>query len=472
MHYDVIIIGAGMSGLAAGIRLAYYDKRVCIVEKHYAFGGLNSYYRLEGRDFDVGLHAVTNFASPTKRNAPLNRLLRQLRLSREDFDLRPQHYSQVRFPGKSLRFTNDISVLVDEVAREFPRDADNSCRLLTAVARYADARLDAPYRPTRPMLREYLREPMLMEMLLCPIMFYGSAEEHDMDFTQFVTLFKGLFCEGFARPPGGVRTIIKALVKKYRSCGGKLRMRCGARRLETDNGRVVGVTLESGETLTADAVLSSAGYAETMRLCDGAFLSSPRPSPWEGEEELGRISFVESVSILDVTPASLGHDATIVFFNDAETFTYAEPRGSVDLSSGILCCPNNYKRHENLQEGVVRLTWLANYDRWANLDEAAYTAAKGALRDNLIKRVREFIPTFTAHLVFTDMFTPRTIRQYTGHLNGAVYGSPRKRRDGRTPYENLFVCGTDQGYLGIIGAMLSGITMANVHMLEKTTNVG
>jgi len=33
--YDTIIIGAGMSGLAAGIRLAHYDQKVCILERHY-----------------------------------------------------------------------------------------------------------------------------------------------------------------------------------------------------------------------------------------------------------------------------------------------------------------------------------------------------------------------------------------------------------------------------------------------------
>jgi hypothetical protein len=38
-------------------------------------------------------------------------------------------------------------------------------------------------------------------------------------------------------------------------------------------------------------------------------------------------------------------------------------------------------------------------------------------------------------------------------------------RDGRTHLSNLFLCGTDQGFLGITGAMLSGITMANVHVL-------
>ena len=67
-HYDTIIIGAGMSGLAAGIRLAHFDQRVCILERHYTIGGLNSFYRMGGRDYDVGLHAMTNFARKgTKR---------------------------------------------------------------------------------------------------------------------------------------------------------------------------------------------------------------------------------------------------------------------------------------------------------------------------------------------------------------------------------------------------------------------
>ena len=37
--YDTLIIGAGMSGLAAGIRLAYYDQRVCVLERHTTIGG-------------------------------------------------------------------------------------------------------------------------------------------------------------------------------------------------------------------------------------------------------------------------------------------------------------------------------------------------------------------------------------------------------------------------------------------------
>ena len=41
-----------------------------------------------------------------------------------------------------------------------------------------------------------------------------------------------------------------------------------------------------------------------------------------------------------------------------------------------------------------------------------------------------------------------------------------KVKDGRTHLENLFLAGTDQGFLGIVGAMLSGISMANLHVLQ------
>ena len=78
VRYDTVIIGAGMSGLAAGVRLAYYEKSVCILERHTTIGGLNSFYRLRNRNYDVGLHAVTNYAEPGTKQGPLSKLLRQL----------------------------------------------------------------------------------------------------------------------------------------------------------------------------------------------------------------------------------------------------------------------------------------------------------------------------------------------------------------------------------------------------------
>ena len=461
MHYDAVIIGAGMSGLAAGIRLAYFDRRVCIVDKHYAYGGLNSYYTLDGRAFDVGLHAITNFAPDGVRNAPLAKLLRQLRLTREELALHPQGYSEVHFPDRRLRFTNDIDVMTQSVADLFPSKVDNFCRLTDVIREFDDLRLDATYQSTRAVLAEYIGEPVLIEMLLCPLMYYGSPEQHDMDFTQFVTMFKAIFLEGFARPRAGVRGIIRTLVKKFRSCGGKLMMRNGVEQIQVRSGRVTGLTLESGEELTADQVFSSAGYHETMRLCDDA----------EAEpvlDRVGQVSFVETIAVLDELPQRLGHGATIVFFNDGDEFNYAVPGGLIDPRSGVLCCPSNYEGHDDMAEGVLRVTWLASYDRWAALDKEAYAAAKRTLIDRLVERAEPYVPGIRERIVYTDAFTPLTIKRFTGHENGAVYGAPDKRRDGRTRLENLFICGTDQGYLGIIGAMLSGISMANLHGLSDS----
>src|SRR2546428_14169912 len=121
--YDVLIIGAGMSGLAAGIRLAMFGSRVCILERHYALGGLNSYYRLEGRNYDVGLHALTNFAPRGAKHGPLPRLLRQLRLGWDDFELAEQNGSAIDFPGVRLWFNNDPALLLSEIERAFPNQA-------------------------------------------------------------------------------------------------------------------------------------------------------------------------------------------------------------------------------------------------------------------------------------------------------------------------------------------------------------
>ena len=136
--YDTIIIGAGMSGLAAGIRLAYYDQRVCILERHTTIGGLNSFYRLGGRNYDVGLHAVTNFTPKGAKRGPLARLLRQLRIRWEDLGLVPQIGSPWRSPASRCGLIMSCDLLRAEIHRVFPAEKDNFERLLGEVIDYDD----------------------------------------------------------------------------------------------------------------------------------------------------------------------------------------------------------------------------------------------------------------------------------------------------------------------------------------------
>ena len=460
MDYDVLIIGAGMSGLAAGIRLAYYDKRVCIVEKHYRVGGLNSFYNRGGRKFDVGLHAMTNYVPKGVKLTPLPKLLRQLKLKPEDFALCPQRMSAIKFPDKTLKFNNDLDFFVQEVVDNFPAQADNFQRLLKTIFEYDELNLYAKPISAREVVSSIISDPLLIDMIFCPLIFYGNAQENDIEFGQFVIMFKGIYCEGFARPRAGVRQILDVLVRKYRGCGGELKMRCAVKSLKCANGRVESILLENGEVLTADKILSSAGYVETMRL-----LSNYDPTGIE--DKAGQLSMVEFITVLDKQPAEMGHETTIIFYNNSDRFDYRKPDQLVNVSSGVICCPNNFQYENPLPEGMIRITNLANFDLWDRLGKEEYNAQKAAWLGTSLNEVIKLIPDFRDSIVFTDVFTPKTIHRFTGHINGAVYGTPNKTKMGITHLENLFICGTDQGFLGIVGAMLSGISMANLHVLQK-----
>ncbi len=187
------------------------------------------------------------------------------------------------------------------------------------------------------------------------------------------------------------------------------------------------------------------------------------------EDKAGQLSMVEFITVLDKQPAEMGHETTIVFYNNSDRFDYRKPDELVNVSSGVICCPNNFQYENPLPEGMIRITNLANFDLWNRLNEEEYKAQKAAWLGTSLNEVVKLIPDFRDSIVLADVFTPKTIHKFTGHINGAVYGTPNKTKMGTTHLENLFICGTDQGFLGIVGAMLSGISMANLHVLQKAS---
>ncbi len=482
MHYDVAIIGAGLSGLAAGIRCAHYNKRVLILEKHTVWGGLNSFYKKGGHHFDTGLHALTNWVRPGYRGPrlPLQRILRQLRIKAEELELVPQNQSRVVFDDAELTFDNDFERLTQAVGEVFPHEKDGWAQLSEAVAGYPDAMDDAPWRSTREVVGSFIKTPLLAEMILCPLFYYGSAEEDDLDFEQFRILFNSVFREGFCRPRRGVRQILDTLVERYRSLGGEMRRNTAVESIIVRDGRVIALEVSRGEPVTADVVLSSAGRVETDALRNDR-RPDPRGGPTEvGDPGVGQLGFIENLWVLDRDPAELGFEDCVVFYNRGSGFRWRKPDETVDLRSGVICVPSNYQ-HDAATTGpaggprepqfLIRATHLANHADWFGFEPAIYAAEKEkwaeASKRIVIDTVSGSGSGFDDHIVYHDGFTPRTVHHYTGHINGAVYGSPVKRKSGRTDVANLFLCGTDQGLVGVVGAMLSGINMANLHVLAE-----
>jgi len=460
--YDQVIIGGGLSGLAAGIRLARFGAKVLILEKHAVPGGLNSYYQRQGRLLETGLHAMTNYAAPGVKHAPLNRLFRQLSISRKQFQFCQQLRSTILFPDRhSLTFSNDPAQLFGEVARLFPDCADRFHNLVELIRSHNPFQ-PRPWSSARARLTELLGDPLLINMLLWPVMIYGNSNEHDMDFDQFVIMFSALYLEGMFRPAGSIKEFLDLLVRHFQELGGELRLRTPVARLVVDGDRVSRVVLDSGEEIGAGQVISTAGYPATLAFMGGA-------DTVEVAKHQGRMSFVE---IINVLPASargeLRHaDNTIIFYNFDEPFDYRCPDEAVNVNCGVICFPDNFHDLPERAEMQLRVTHPANYQVWRGYSPEEYRRQKSRWAAESAARVAEIVGNYRPKVLYQDVFTPLTVERFTGKAAGAIYGSPVKVRDGRTPWQNLFVAGTDQGYLGIVGAMLSGVTMVNQHIFSE-----
>lgn len=458
MHVPLLIIGGGLSGLAAALRFSRFIPDVLLLEQHSRIGGLNSYYYRNNRLFETGLHAITNYAPPKEKNAPLNRLLRQLKIKRKEFEIHQQNQSEIHFLDReSLLFSNDFSLFDSEIADKFPASHNGFRNLLHLIDNYD------PFKPlsfisARKVLQEHLQNSLLTDMLLCPLMYYGSSIENDMDLGQFVIMFRAIFQEGMFRPGGTIKDFLELLLSHYKKHGGKIRTKAAVSKILHSGKKTHGVLLADGEEITCDYLLSTIGSEETFSLLGKS----------SGLQSMPRLGFVETIfEIPPETPLPLAHDRTIIFYNDADTFAYQQPDQLVDLNSGVICMPQNFQALPMTPFKEVRTTHLASYEQWKALknDQPSYKAAKETTALSSLQVAEKILGNFAQNIVYRDTFTPLTIERFTAKKKGAIYGNPIKIKDGDIGYDNLYLAGTDQGFLGIIGSMLSGVSIVNQHIL-------
>jgi phytoene desaturase len=304
-----IVIGAGVGGLAAAIRLGAKGYRVTVCEKLDAPGGRAYVYRQDGFTFDAG---------PTIITAPY--LFEELwalcgRRMADDVELRSiDPFYKIRFDdGSVFTYCSDHETLKREIAKFEPADVDGFERYMEAsreIYRVAFEELaDEPFHALGTLFREakelirlggygsvyskvskfFRNDKLRVVFSFHPLLIGGNP----FTTTSYYCLISHLERKfGVHYAIGGTGALVKGLVGLIESQGGTMRYDSQVEEILVENGRAAGVRLVGGETLRAPIVVSNADVAWTY----GRLLSKQPRRRWT-DAKLGRSSYSMSLFV-------------------------------------------------------------------------------------------------------------------------------------------------------------------------------
>ncbi|MCC6007412.1 MAG: phytoene desaturase [Rhodobacteraceae bacterium] len=275
-----LVIGAGIGGLSAAMRLGAKGYRVTVLDRLESAGGRGSAIWRDGHRFDLGPTIVT-----------VPQLFRELwadcgRDFDADVDLRAlDPFYRITFPdGSHFTASGSTEAMRAEVARLSPGDLAGYDRFLRdSERRYAFGFEDLGRRsmhrfrdlvkvlPTFGLMRadrsvyahaaRRVRDERLRMALSFHPLFIGGDPLHVTSMYILVSYLEKEFGVHYAM--GGVAAIAEAMARVIREQGGEIRQSTTVDEILLREGRAAGVRCEDGTVLEADLVVSNADAGHT-----------------------------------------------------------------------------------------------------------------------------------------------------------------------------------------------------------------
>ncbi|MGQ0625215.1 MAG: phytoene desaturase family protein [Sporichthyaceae bacterium] len=315
----VVVIGAGMSGLAAAARLARLRHEVTVLEQADSPGGRCGRYERDGFAFDTGpglLHLPATYRdlfTKTGKTAPLESVLSLAPLD----------------PAASWQFADCATLDVPASTRAGMTDALSAAfgggdaagwdgfiaeageiwggfrwgfnaapnhRLRDALrSKEGRTRLKTltPHRSLHAMAKAHLHDPRLRQVIDSYPLRLGADPRESAAMVSIWPHLAQTF--GTWRPRGGVAALVDAMAARARLRGASLRFDTAARAITIEGASVRGVEIADGSSIEADHVVAACGEHARRALLGHDRRSSRR--------ERGGAAAVTLLLALDGAPA-------------------------------------------------------------------------------------------------------------------------------------------------------------------------
>ena len=413
-YYDVVVIGSGLGGLTGANCLAKQGHSVLLLEHHYQFGGLATWFkRAGGHIFDISLHGF-----------PVGMIKSCKRYWTKEIADSIVQLKNIRFinPQYDLKTTFDRS--------DFTKILQTSFNIAkNKVEEFYDHMANMDYfandkRSIGDLLEEFFPGRNEIKRLLLEPISYANGSSLVDPAIAYGIVFSNFMKKGIYTFKDGTDSLIKKMVKELRNNGADLRRQCLVEEVVTNKvdkkHKVEGVVV-NGKKIQCGAVLSNANLKNTIEKLFGL---SKLPKEFADQAKSVRlnstscqvyIGLKKGVSIPDVgdliftsESPSFSTDELTDFHTTSRTFSVYYPDTRPD-------------RKEPRYSIVASIN--AKWQDWQKLSDEDYTQAKNRLCEESVVALEKIIPDIRDKIDHLEAATPRTIQHYTHHASGASFGT-------------------------------------------------